>query len=329
MMKIWPKALLLMLSLSLLGCQTLQSTQVIAKTFNFTTQMQQRLMDRGAPQDVLVKNNIAYQIAPDLHLDVYQAADVYTRAPRPTIVWIHGGGWISGSKQHARGYFKRLAAAGYNVIAVQYPLAPQYRYPTQLQQIDQALSFVRQNAVSLHLDAQQLYLAGDSAGANLVSHYAALVSNPHFAKASQLQLSTPLEDLKGLILHCGIYDLNAFVDTAPDEMRLVEWGVYQLVQAYTGQKPHDAAFLKQLSPIHQLSPNYPPVFISGGNRDFLTKSQSVPFVAALQAQNIQVEAIFYSDSKEWLLHEYQFFLNQQASQATFQKTLDFINSHSP
>ena len=92
MMKIWSKAWLLALSLSLVGCQTLQSTQVIAKTFNLTTQMQQRLMDRGVPQDVLVKNNIAYHIAPNLHLDVYQAADVYTHAPRATIVWIHGGG---------------------------------------------------------------------------------------------------------------------------------------------------------------------------------------------------------------------------------------------
>ena len=36
---------------------------------------------------------------------------------------IHGGGWISGSKEHARGYFKLLAAQGYNVVSVQYQFA--------------------------------------------------------------------------------------------------------------------------------------------------------------------------------------------------------------
>lgn len=328
-MKIYAQALALAVGLTLAGCQSPQSSQVIAKAFNMTTKMQQGLMDRGAPQDVLVKHNIAYQVQPDLHLDLYQAKHVYAQAAKPTILWIHGGGWISGSKHHARGYFKRLAAAGYNVIAVEYQLAPRYIYPTQLQQIDQALEFIRQNAVSLHIDATQLYLAGDSAGANLASHYAALLSNSDFAQAAQLKLKTPRSDVKGLILHCGIYDLNTFVDTAPDEMRVVEWGVYQLVEAYTGQKRRDREFLKQLSPIEHLTANYPPVFISGGNKDFLTKSQSLPFVRALEAKNIAVDAVFYPDSKEWLLHEYQFFLNQHASQATFKKTLAFINTYSP
>lgn len=329
MMKICTTLAIALLSLSLAACQTQQSTQVIAKAFNMTTKMQQRLMDRHAPDDVEVLHNIAYQTQPDLHLDLYQAPHAKTFAVKPTIVWIHGGGWISGSKTHARGYFKRLAAAGYNVIALEYQLAPQHIYPTQLQQIDRALEFVRQNAVSLHIDATRLYLAGDSAGANLASHYAALVANLSLAHAAQLQVTTPIVDLKGLILHCGIYDLNAFVDTAPDEMRLVEWGVYQLVQAYTGEKRQDREFLSQLSPIKHISANYPPVFISGGNKDFLTKSQSMPFVEALKAQNIAVEEVFYPDSKAWLLHEYQFFLNQEASQATLQKTLDFIAKHSP
>ena len=320
---------LMVLGLALAGCQTQHSSQVIATAFNLSTKAQQQWMERGAPQDVVVQENITYHVEPNLRFDLYQAVHADQQAIQPTVVWIHGGGWISGSKTHARGYFKRLAAAGYNVIALEYPLAPQYIYPTQLKHIDQALEFLRQNAVSLNIDATRMYLAGDSAGANLASHYAALVTTPQLAKHENLNITTEQAHIKGLILHCGIYDLNAFVDTAPDEMRLVEWGVYQLVQAYTGEQRHNRQLLKQLSPIQHLTPNYPPVFISGGNKDFLTKSQSLPFVQALNAQNIPVKAVFYPDSKEWLLHEYQFFLNQEASQATLQKTLDFLATYTP
>ena len=49
-----------------------------------------------------------------LKLDIYLPKNV--TKPYPVIVWIHGGGWISGSKEHARGYFKLLAAQGYNVV---------------------------------------------------------------------------------------------------------------------------------------------------------------------------------------------------------------------
>ena len=211
------------------ACQTTQqNSRIIASAFNFTTGLQQKIMDRYAPKNIQVQHDIVYATQPNLSFDLYQDSQLQDLAARPTIVWIHGGGWIAGSKAHARGYFKLLAAQGFNVIAVQYQFAPHATYPTQLQQIDQALNYITQHAKKYQLNPQQLYLAGDSAGANLASHYAALLSNPAFAQQSNLQLTIQNKQLKGLILHCGIYDLKAFVETAPDEMNIVEWGVYNL-----------------------------------------------------------------------------------------------------
>ena len=196
----------------------------------------------------------------------------------------------------------------------------------QLQQIDQALNYITQHAEKYQLNPQQLYLAGNSAGANLASHYAALLSNPAFAQQSNLQPTIQHKQLKGLILHCGIYDLKAFVETAPDEMNIVEWGVYNLVQAYTGDRKQDSEFLKNILPIQHLTANYPAVFISGGNKDFLTETQSMPMLHALQQQQIPVTTAFYPDTKAWLIHEYQFFMHQKESQQTFAKTVEFIGS---
>ena len=319
----------LIMAISSSGCQNTQSnTKIIARIFNTSTNIQKKIIDQYAPADVLVQRNIKYMQDPALILDIYQPQNVQQLKPRPTIFWVHGGGWVSGSKEHARGYFKLLAAQGYNVVAVQYQFAPQATYPHQLLQINQALKFITEHARDYHINAQQLYLAGDSAGANLVSHYAALLSNPAFAQQSKIVPSIQPAQIKGLILHCGIYDMNAFVDTAPDELKLIEWGVVNLVQSYTGNKKNDADFLKSISPIQYITRHYPPVLISGGNQDFLTETQSMPFVKALLKQDVEVTDVFYPNSKEFLVHEYQFMLSKKASQQTFQQTIEFIKTYS-
>ncbi len=319
----------LVLSLAISGCQSTQNnSKIIAGAFNASTNIQKKLIDRHAPENIIVTPNIEYMTSPNLHFDLYQPENIKQLSKRPVVVWIHGGGWISGSKEHARGYFKRLAEQGYNVISVEYQFAPTEIYPQQLQQIDNALDFITKNASKYQIDANQIYLAGDSAGANMVSHYAALMANPNFADASSLHPKISIYQLKGLILHCGIYDLESFVNKGSDEIKLLEWGINNLVQAYTGGKKDDAQFLASISPNQHLTANYPPVFISGGNKDFLTESQSVPFIQALKDKNIQVTEVFYPDSKELLVHEYQFMMSKKASQETFVKTIDFLEQTS-
>lgn len=309
----------------LTGCQhDLAHIKVIASTFNMTTTFQKNLLEYDAPKNIDEQRNVRYQLTPPLHFDVYQAQSQDAARPAPSIVWIHGGGWIAGSKQHARGYFQRLADEGYNVIAIEYQFAPEHIYPTQLEQINQAMGYLNRYAAHYQIDMQNLFFAGDSAGANLASHYAALVTHPSLAQHEKIQTAIRPEQLRGLILHCGIYDLNAFVDTADQQFKIVEWAVLNLVQAYTGGRKQDAEFLKQISPIQYLHSAYPAVFISSGNKDFLTKTQAYPFVKALKAQNIPVTEVFYPDSSAFLMHEYQFFMGKKESQQTFARTLDFI-----
>lgn len=307
------------------ACQSVEkNTKLIAGTFNASTNIQMKLLDRFAPTDVIVQHNVQYQNSPALNVDIYQPLNIEQLKAAPTVVWVHGGGWVSGSKEHARGYFKLLANQGFNVVSVEYQFAPEAIYPTQLHQLNQALNFLQAHAAQYHINANQLYLAGDSAGANLASHYAALLTNLTFAQASNFQPAIQANQLKGLILHCGIYDFYSFVNTAADELKLIEWGIYNLVQAYTGERKYDAAFLKSISTSEHVTPQYPPVFISGGNKDFLTESQSLPFVAVLKQHQVAVTEAFYPDSKEFLVHEYQFMMGKEASQITFVRTIDFL-----
>nr|WP_174505675.1 alpha/beta hydrolase [Acinetobacter sp. Marseille-Q1620] len=328
-LKITVYSLLIATSISLSACQNVKTnSKVIAGAFNTSTHFQRFMMDKYAPENIHVQNNIQYQENPVLNFDLYQPENIEILGKRPVIVWVHGGGWVSGAKDNARGYYKLLAAQGYNVISIDYQLAPEVVYPTQLHQINQALQYITRHAEQYNLDAQSIFLAGDSAGANMVSHYAALLTNPVFARSLDFVPLITAKQLKGLILHCGIYDMASFITTAPDEISIIEWGVNNMVQAYTGNQKDNLEFLKQISPIQHITSDYPPVFISGGNKDFLTKTQSAPFVDALKKNNVSVVPVFYPDSKEWLIHEYQFFLGKDASQNTFNLTLDFLKEKS-
>lgn len=324
------KPLLVLLSIFFLtACQNhVKSTKLIAGVFNFSTDIQQKMIEKRAPQNVLVTRNIVYQHDPKLSFDLYQPENIAEHGLRPTVVWIHGGGWISGSKEHGSGYFKMLAQQGFNVISVEYQMAPEHVYPTQLQQIDRALAYISHHAIEYHIDANSLFLAGDSAGANMASHYAALLTTPNYADSQNFKTSIQPQQIKGLILHCGIYNMRSFVESAPTEIKLLEWGILNLVDAYTGGQKGDLNVLDAISPSQHLSSDYPAVFISGGNKDFLTESQSYPFVEQLHRFNIPVSAVFYPESKELLFHEYQFMMSKKASQQTLAASIDFLNQYS-
>ena len=67
-------------------------------------------------------------------IDVFSPAG--TEGALPTVVWIHGGAWISGNKQTVRPYVQILAAQGYTAVAVDYSVSPEVQYPVALESLN-------------------------------------------------------------------------------------------------------------------------------------------------------------------------------------------------
>lgn len=68
----------------------------------------------------------------------------------------------------------KIAEQGYVVVNVNYALAPNYKYPTPLKQMDAAVKFMKDNQHDFPIDFDQVILGGDSAGAQLMSQYTAM-----------------------------------------------------------------------------------------------------------------------------------------------------------
>jgi acetyl esterase/lipase len=93
----------------------------------------------------------------------------------PAVVYLHGGGWLLGSIASHQAVCRRLAnASGAAVFSVGYRRAPEWRFPTAVEDGYAATHWVAQHAERLGLMAGRLAVAGDSAGGNLATVVAAL-----------------------------------------------------------------------------------------------------------------------------------------------------------
>ena len=278
-----------------------------------------------APVDITSITNLSYRENDrDALLDVHYPTSSKEGTALPTIIWTHGGAWISGDKTNNTPYYKLLAAEGFTVIGLNYSLAPEHRYPTPIHQLNDAYAYIQANAARLHVDTNKFILAGDSAGAQLSSQMGAIITNPKYAATVGVTPSLKSSQLKGLVLNCGIYMMDGLTQPDPTLPKIIGWGDDISVWAYSGTKDFTDPIIKEMSAYYHVTKDYPAVYISGGNGDPLTNTQSKPFAELLQSLGVSVTTLFFSDDHQPSLpHEYQFNLDNNDGTAAFKKTIEF------
>jgi len=258
----------------------------------------------------------------------FTAMDVYyptgTTKPLGTIIWTHGGAWISGDKSNDRSYFQILASKGYTVIGLNYTYGPEAKYPTAVEELNLAHKFIVANAAKYFVDPTRLILAGDSAGAQLTSQLATIITSPAYAQQMHISPGLQPAQVKGLVLNCGVYEMSTLLGSAG----LLGWGDDEALWAYSGNKDLDlgnSPVLTQMSTMNFVTSAFPASYISGGNADPLTAGNSVPFAAKLQSLGVPVTTLFWpANYTPALPHEYQFRLDLDAGQTALQQTLAFV-----
>lgn len=148
------------------------------------------------PEISAVKDLVAETPAGSIPLRVYWPAGVAAAAALPVFVYFHGGGWVIGDLETHDVLCRQIAAAsGVAVVAVDYRLAPEHKFPAAADDAWAATRWVVAHASELGVDATRLAVGGDSAGGNLAA-VVALMARDHGEPAIALQVLTyPVTDV--------------------------------------------------------------------------------------------------------------------------------------
>jgi acetyl esterase/lipase len=280
-------------------------------------------LKRHVPEGTISELDLRYdEVDPAARLDIHKPQGTAAGADLPVLVWIHGGGFVSGDKSHVAPFLKIFAAEGVLAVGINYALAPENRYPASLADIDTALAWIVAHAGARGGDPSRIVLAGDSAGAQLAAQYAAAVTDATYA--AQLGQTPALKAgaLRGVLLYCGFLDVVSLIG----QRGFGGMFVRTLVRAYLGTlDPRDPP-LANYATVHSVSAAFPPSFITVGNGDPLDP-QSRALSAKLKSLGVEAETLFYpSDHRPRLLHEYQYDFDGADGPRAFAKALAFLKA---
>jgi acetyl esterase len=115
--------------------------------------------------------------------------------PLGTVLYFHGGGYVVGNLDSHDTVCRHLCAqSGYAVVAVDYRLAPEHRFPAAFEDCLAATQYVFQNAAALGVDTTRMAVAGDSAGGQLAASVALALQDDNAIKLAFALLIYPITD---------------------------------------------------------------------------------------------------------------------------------------
>ena len=159
--------------------------------------LETRPLSTPTPPEVgSVRDATAEGPAGQIPLRVYRPAGLPTSTPLPAYVYFHGGGWVIGDLETHDVLCRQItAASGASVIAVDYRLAPEHKFPAAVDDAWAATRWVAAHGAELGVDGRKLVVGGDSAGGNLAAVVALLARDAGGPPIAGQVLIYPVTDL--------------------------------------------------------------------------------------------------------------------------------------
>ena len=208
--------------------------------------------------------------------------------PFPAAILVHGGGFDGGSKStNVRPLFEPLDAARFAWFSVDYRLAPEAHLPDAVNDVDDAIRWVKSHAAEYHVNVDKLALIGESAGGFLVN-YIGTHNAPGTKVAAVVDFYGPSDYGKLALLrrdHPEEFDMANINGHAAHGGGIYYFGVDKLDDA-------GLAKLRAFAPIAAVHKGMPPFLVIAGNKDDqVAYSQSTEFCDAIRKTGTDCQLI--------------------------------------
>lgn len=297
----------------------------VSNSYEPVAETEYTILDTGH----LYINDICYGIEyPNSYFDIY-IADNNMDVVRPTVIFIHGGGYIRGDKlsgdpnSESNGlneYINEMLNSGYNFVSLNYALASEYMYPVPIYQISQAVSFLINKGKEYGIEMKQVIFIGGSAGGQLEGQFVNIQTNSKYAEEMKIEPVIAKENIVAVIFHSALLDNEKFSET---NNSIIDYVFFQCGRMYFGSDllVGDSEAI-QGNVIDNLTRDFPPSYISDGNYGTFD-SQAKELHAKMNELGIVNYFNYYEKSEVILTHGYETG-NSKWAKENQKKELEFL-----
>ncbi len=271
------------------------STTTVAVTETVVTDAVPATSTTSIPKAILAQiSDEALRDIPYAEDSPKQVLDVYLPTtgdgPYPTILGIHGGGFVARSKSLYRELGPYFAANGYAFVAMSYRLTTTDSYPAQVEDSFCALAWLHANAEEYGFDPNRVVVTGGSAGGYLASMLGTVDDPDIYLKDCPNEYPSG-EAVQAAVIFFGLYDFTTLDDYPPGSQ-------FGSLRNFWGADYEDipAERLEEMSPIKQIDGSEPPFIILHGTADTVNPIvMSERFAEALEQAGVYVELVLLPD----------------------------------
>jgi acetyl esterase/lipase len=255
------------------------------------------------PAGVEMVPNVVYARPGNRNLELDLFLPRRGAGPFAAVVYIHGGGWRSGSRRQFHRYAEEMAALGFVGMTIDYRLSSEATYPAAVDDCRAAIRWLLANAAKFHVDPTRIGIVGQSAG----GHLAALLG----------AIADPALPIRAVAAFHPVIDLPAAAQSSPGEAGTA---ITQFLGVSYAGNP---ALWKEASPLTHVSSRSAPTLLLHGTADTtVPHAQSELMLSALKASG--VAAALYSVKGATHLW---FFNSNEAFQASLRQIAAFFKKH--
>lgn len=248
---------------------------------------------------------------------------------KPLLLYIHGGGWLSGETELRDSYVVEFAKSGFFAASVDYTLSPQAVYPTQIKQCFAAIDSLYDISGEQGIDMTNIVIAGESVGGHYITFVTQCAKDHSMYEKLEISFRHKEDfDIKVLVMHSGAVSIENFANADKPQSKVPHADI--MLQGYFGMNGQELSRWLETEEGKAATPhiteNFPPCFMVWAEKDGF-RFETLDMIDEMRKLGIAHRT--YKGTGLLANHAWSIMMRLRGSKRCFKETLDFVLPYLP